>query len=43
VLGGLGYAADSWWDTSPVFLLTGLFLGIAAGFYAIVMSTRRPG
>jgi F0F1-type ATP synthase assembly protein I len=43
VLGGLGYAADSWLDTSPVFLLIGLFLGIAAGFYAIVMSTRRPG
>lgn len=42
LLGGLGYAADTAWETSPWLFLTGLFLGIAAGFYAIVMSTRRP-
>lgn len=42
LLGGLGYAADEWWGTSPWFLLTGLVLGIAAGFYAIVKSTMRP-
>ena len=41
LLGGGGYAVDLWWQTSPWFLLTGLFLGMAAGFYAIVMSTRR--
>jgi len=41
LLGGLGYAADEWLETSPWCFLTGLFLGMAAGFYAIVMSTRR--
>ncbi len=41
LLGGLGYVVDEWLQTSPWFLLTGLSLGIAAGFYAIVMSTRR--
>jgi F0F1-type ATP synthase assembly protein I len=39
-LGGLGYLADRQWDTSPWLLLVGLFAGISAGFYAIVMSTR---
>lgn len=43
LLGGVGYAVDEWWQTSPWFFLSGLFLGIAAGFYAIVMSTRRSG
>jgi F0F1-type ATP synthase assembly protein I len=41
LLGGLGYAADTWLKTSPWFFLTGLVVGIAAGFYALVMSTRR--
>ena len=41
VLGGLGYAVDRWLQTSPWFLLTGLVVGIVAGFYALVMSTRR--
>lgn len=41
LLGGLGYAVDEWWQTTPWFFLVGLFLGMAAGFYAIVMSTRR--
>jgi ATP synthase protein I len=42
LLGGLGYWADQSWGTSPWGLLTGLLLGIAAGFYAIVKSTLRP-
>jgi F0F1-type ATP synthase assembly protein I len=42
LLGGLGYWADETWGTSPGWLLTGLFVGIAAGFYAIVKSTLRP-
>lgn len=42
LLGGLGYWADLAWDTSPWWLLTGLGVGIAAGFYAIVKSTLRP-
>ena len=41
LLGGLGYAADRWLGTSPWFFLTGLVVGILAGFYAMVMSTRR--
>lgn len=42
LLGGLGYLADGHWGSSPWGLLTGLGLGIAAGFYAIVKSTMRP-
>ncbi len=41
VLGGLGYAADRWLQTSPWFFLIGLVVGIVAGFYALVMSTRQ--
>jgi F0F1-type ATP synthase assembly protein I len=33
LLGGLGYAADRWWGTSPWFLLAGLLLGLIVGFY----------
>ena len=40
VLGGLGYGFDLWRQTEPWGLLVGLFLGMATGFYAIVMSTR---
>lgn len=45
VLGGLGYAADNWLQTSPWLFLIGLTVGITAGFYAVVMSTRpgKPG
>lgn len=42
LLGGLGYAADRWLGTSPWLLLSGLLLGIAVGFYGLVMATRRP-
>ena len=41
LLGGLGYAADRWLGTSPWCLVAGLVLGIATGFYSLVMSTRR--
>ena len=40
LLGGLGYAADRWLQTSPWLFLSGLALGIVAGFYALVKSTR---
>ena len=45
LLGGLGYAADRWLQTSPWLFLIGLFVGIVVGFYAVVMSTRprKPG
>ena len=36
LLGGIGYALDSWQGTSPWFLLTGLILGIAVGFWELV-------
>jgi F0F1-type ATP synthase assembly protein I len=32
LLGGIGYAVDSWRGTSPWFLLTGLVLGLIVGF-----------
>ena len=32
LLGGIGYALDSWRGTSPWFLVTGLFLGLIVGF-----------
>lgn len=41
VMGGLGYAADRWLGTAPWLLLTGLVLGMLAGFYALVKATRR--
>ncbi len=40
LLGGLGYAADRWLQTSPWLFLSGLALGIVVGFYALVKSTR---
>lgn len=35
LLGGLGYAVDSWRGTSPWFLLGGLILGLVVGFYEL--------
>ena len=35
LLGGIGYALDRWWNTSPWFLLVGLLAGIAVGFYEL--------
>jgi len=32
VLGGIGYAVDVWFETSPWFLVAGLLLGIIVGF-----------
>lgn len=36
LLGGIGYAADNYWGTSPWCLLAGLGLGIVVGFYELV-------
>jgi F0F1-type ATP synthase assembly protein I len=41
LLGGIGYAIDAWQDTSPWFLVTGLFLGIVVGFYELVKTVYR--
>jgi F0F1-type ATP synthase assembly protein I len=35
LLGGIGYALDSWRGTSPWFLLAGLLLGIIVGFFEL--------
>jgi F0F1-type ATP synthase assembly protein I len=44
-LGG-GYLADRWLGTRPLFMLVGLALGLAAGFYAFyvrVLAESRRG
>ncbi|MEQ1574403.1 MAG: AtpZ/AtpI family protein [Vicinamibacterales bacterium] len=41
LLGGIGYAVDSWQGTSPWFLLAGLATGIVVGFYELVKTTWR--
>ena len=41
LLGGVGYAIDSWAATSPWFLLVGLAVGILLGFYNLLGSLRR--
>jgi F0F1-type ATP synthase assembly protein I len=35
LLGGIGYAVDSWRGTTPWFLLGGLLLGLIVGFYEL--------
>lgn len=43
LLGALGYFLDKWQDTSPIFLLIGLLLGIIVGFYEIAKTIwRKP-
>ena len=41
LLGGIGYAVDSWQDTSPWFLLSGLLLGLIVGFYELSKAVWR--
>jgi F0F1-type ATP synthase assembly protein I len=36
LFGGAGYAIDRWTKSSPVFLLIGLVIGLAIGFYGLV-------
>lgn len=35
LMGGIGYAVDAWWGTTPWGLLAGLILGIVVGFYEL--------
>lgn len=35
LLGALGYLIDRWRNSSPVFLLCGLLMGLVVGFYEI--------
>jgi F0F1-type ATP synthase assembly protein I len=41
LLGGIGYAIDQWRGTSPGFLLGGLMLGLAVGFYELARAVWR--
>jgi len=36
LLGGIGYAVDSWQGTAPWGLVIGLLLGMVVGFYELV-------
>lgn len=37
---GMGYLADKWLGTKPLFLLIGLAIGLAAGFYAFWLRVK---
>ncbi|MGE3177700.1 MAG: AtpZ/AtpI family protein [Vicinamibacterales bacterium] len=41
LLGGLGYAVDSWRGTGPWGLLVGLLLGVIVGFYELAKTVWR--
>jgi F0F1-type ATP synthase assembly protein I len=41
LLGGIGYAVDRWRGTSPWFLLGGLLLGLAVGFYELAKTVFK--
>ena len=44
LLGGIGYAVDRWWGTSPWGLVSGLVLGIVVGFYELIKTAwPTPG
>jgi F0F1-type ATP synthase assembly protein I len=42
LLGGIGYAIDSWRGTEPAFLIGGLLLGVVVGFYELARTVWRP-
>jgi F0F1-type ATP synthase assembly protein I len=41
LLGGIGYALDTWLGTTPWFLFGGLLLGIVVGFYELAKAVWR--
>jgi F0F1-type ATP synthase assembly protein I len=41
LLGGIGYACDRWFGTEPWCLVSGLLLGIVAGFYQLAKAVWR--
>lgn len=41
LLGGAGYALDARYDTSPVWAVSGLMLGMIAGFYQLAKALWR--
>ena len=42
LLGGAGYAVDSWQNTEPWGLLSGLLIGLVVGFYEMAKTVLRP-
>jgi len=36
-----GYALDEWLDLSPIFLITGALLGMAAGMWSVISTVER--
>ncbi len=38
----LGWQIDKWFDTSPIFLLIFLLLGVASGFWNVYRIAMRP-
>jgi F0F1-type ATP synthase assembly protein I len=42
LLGGIGYAVDTWRGTSPWFLLAGLLMGLVVGFWELAKAVWRP-
>ena len=42
-LGGLGYLADAWLETLPLFLLLGLVAGFALGLYYMYVTLKNMG
>ena len=42
-LGGLGYLADAWLGTLPLFLLFGLVAGFALGLYYMYVTLKNMG
>jgi F0F1-type ATP synthase assembly protein I len=41
LLGGIGYALDSWRGTSPWFLFGGLMLGVVVGMYELAKTVWK--
>jgi len=41
LLGGIGYAVDSRFSTSPAFTVTGLLLGVGVGLYLLAKMLWR--
>jgi F0F1-type ATP synthase assembly protein I len=41
LLGGMGYALDAWWGTSPWLLVAGLMLGLVVGFFELAKIVWR--
>ena len=41
LMGGIGYGLDAWRGTSPLFLVTGLLVGLIVGFFELAKIVWR--